>query len=85
LAAANLQTVVEPPALLLDKPFGTNLENGTTVYHIDAYGCYALVDLNNGATVIARWTDGLVCSFTNEYGKGRVFYQAEMNWLKKCF
>ncbi len=66
--------------LVVDKPFGINLENGTTVYHIDAYGCYALADLNSDATVIARWADGLVYAFTYEYGQGRVFYQAEMNW-----
>lgn len=66
--------------LVVDEPFGTSLENGTTVYHIDAYSCYSLTDLNSDATVIARWADGLVYSFTYEYGKGRVFYQAEMVW-----
>jgi hypothetical protein len=66
--------------LVVDKPFGTNLENATTVYHIDAYGCYALTALNSNATVIARWADGLVYSFTYEYDKGRIFYQAEMVW-----
>ncbi|XHH08247.1 MAG: hypothetical protein ACFCUE_11835 [Candidatus Bathyarchaeia archaeon] len=66
--------------LVMDKPFGTSLENGTSVYHIDAYGCYALTNLNSDANVLARWSDDLVYSFTYEYGKGRVFYQAEIVW-----
>ena len=66
--------------LVIDKPFGTNLENGSTVYHIDAYGCYSLTDLDSDAKILAQWADGLVYSFTYEFGKGRVFYQAEMIW-----
>jgi hypothetical protein len=66
--------------LTVDRPFGTELSNGSTIYQINGYSCYALTSMNNDATVLARWADGPVYSFTYEYGKGRVFYQAEMNW-----
>jgi hypothetical protein len=67
-------------SLVVDKPFGTDLAGNNTIYHIDAYGCYALTAMNSDAKVLARWDDGSVYSFTYEYGKGRVFYQAEMVW-----
>jgi hypothetical protein len=66
--------------LVVDKPFGTSLENQSKVYHIDAYGCYALASMSDEAHVVARWGDGAVYAFTHEYGNGRVFYQAEMDW-----
>ncbi len=66
--------------LVVDKPFGISLENQSTVYHIDAYGCYALESMSDEAHVIARWDEGSVYAFTHEYGDGRVFYQAEMDW-----
>ncbi|HEX9262064.1 MAG TPA: hypothetical protein VF893_06000 [Candidatus Bathyarchaeia archaeon] len=66
--------------LAVDKPFGTMLENQSQVYYIDAYGCYALISMNDDSQVIARWGDGAVFAFTNEYGAGRVYYQAELNW-----
>ena len=66
--------------LTVDKPFGTRLEAQSKVYHIDAYGCYALTSMSNDAQVIARWADGAVYAFTHEYGNGRVYYQAEMDW-----
>lgn len=66
--------------LVVDKPFEINLENGTVVYQINAYGCYAISDMNSGTKIIALWSEGLVYSFIYEYGKGRVFYQAEMVW-----
>ena len=66
--------------LVMDNPLGTSLESQSTVYHIDAYGCYALASMNEGAQVIARWKNGPVYAFTYEYGNGRVYYQAEMDW-----
>jgi len=66
--------------LVMANPLGTSLESQSTVYHIDAYGCYALASMNEGAQVIARWKDGAVYAFTYEYGNGRVYYQAEMDW-----
>jgi len=36
--------------------------------------------MNEGVQVIARWKDGAVYAFAYEYGNGRVYYQAEMDW-----
>jgi hypothetical protein len=66
--------------LVVDEPFGTSLEAQCTVYHIDAYGCYALTSMSNDAQIIARWSNGVVFAFTHEFGNGRVYYQAEMDW-----
>lgn len=66
--------------LVVDNPLGTSLEIQSTVYHIDAYGCYALASMNEEAQVIACWKDGAVYAFTHEYGNGRIYYQAEMDW-----
>ena len=66
--------------LVVDQPLGTSLQNQRVIYHIDAYGCYALTQMGNNTQVIACWADGSVYSFTHEYGNGRVFYQAEMVW-----
>ncbi|MBT0158517.1 hypothetical protein G4O51_00870 [Candidatus Bathyarchaeota archaeon A05DMB-2] len=69
-------------SLVVDKPFGTSLEARSTVYHIDAYGCYSLAAMSENAQVIARWGNGTgsVYAFAYEYGNGRVYYQAEMDW-----
>jgi len=66
--------------LVVDKPFGAPLEKDSTIYQIDAYGCYALTSMSSDAQVLARWGNDLVYSFTYEYDGGRVFYQAEMVW-----
>ena len=66
--------------LVVDKPFGTTLDNGSVIYHIDAYGCYALTSMSSDAQIIARWANGPVYAFTHEFGNGRVYYQAEMDW-----
>jgi hypothetical protein len=36
--------------------------------------------MNPDAQVIARWSNGPVFAFTHEYGNGRLYYQAEMDW-----
>jgi hypothetical protein len=66
--------------LAVDKPFGTSLEAQSKVYHIDAYSCYALTSMSNDTQIIARWENGVVFAFTHEFGNGRVYYQAEMDW-----
>jgi hypothetical protein len=67
-------------SLIVDQPFGTLLRSQSVVYHIDAYGCYALTSISNDTQIIARWANGPVYSFTHEYAGGRVYYQAEMDW-----
>jgi hypothetical protein len=66
--------------LVVNNPFGTSLENQSIIYHNDAYGCYALTSMSKEAQIIARWGDGAVYAFTHEFGNGRVYYQAEMDW-----
>lgn len=66
--------------LVVDKPFGLPLQNQSQIYRIDAYGCYGLTSMGNYTQIIARWAGGAVYAFTHEYGKGRVYYQAEMDW-----
>jgi hypothetical protein len=66
--------------LVVDKPFGTTLDNESVIYHIDAHGCYALTSMSSDAQIIARWANGPVYAFTHEFGNGRVYYQAEMDW-----
>jgi hypothetical protein len=66
--------------LIVDKPFGSSLEAQSAIYHINAYGCYALTSMSSETQVIAGWGDGSVFAFTHEYGNGRVYYQAEMDW-----
>jgi hypothetical protein len=66
--------------LVVDKPFDTLLESQSQIYSIDAYGCYALTSMGDDAQVLARWSNGPVFAFTHEYCKGRLYYQAEMDW-----
>ena len=66
--------------LAVDNPFGTSLLSQNKFYHIDAYSCYGLTSMSNDTKVIALWNDGAVFAFTHEYGKGRVYYQAAIDW-----
>ena len=66
--------------LVVDKPFGTQLEANSEVYHIDAYGCYSLTSMSSDTQIIALWESGSVFAFTHEFGNGRLYYQAQMDW-----
>ncbi len=66
--------------LVVDEPFDTSLEAQSKIYYINGYGCYALASMSDDAQVIARWGDGVVYAFAHEFGNGRVYYQAEMDW-----
>ena len=66
--------------LVVDNPLGTSLQTQNKFYFIDAYGCYSLTSMNNDSTVLARWSSGTVFAFTHEYGNGRVYYQAAVDW-----
>lgn len=66
--------------LIVDQPFDTPLRSQSVIYHIDAYGCYALTSMSYDTQILARWADGSVYAFTHEYANGRVYYQAEMDW-----
>jgi hypothetical protein len=67
--------------LVVDKPFGTSLLNQSLIYNINGKGCYALTRMSSDTQIIARWaSSGGVYAFTHEYGNGRMFYQAEIDW-----
>jgi len=60
----------------VNNPFGTSLLDGDTLLHTDGYSCAALSSPANNGQVLARWSSGSVFAFTNEFGQGRVYYQA---------
>jgi hypothetical protein len=65
--------------LTVDKPFGTDLAFGDTVYTGVHASEKAVASLNGNAQIIAAWkgSSNRVFAFINEYGKGRLYYQAE--------
>lgn len=63
--------------LVVDKPFGTELSNGETVFS-GTGSAKAVHTLNEDAQVIAFWESGPVFAFTHEYNEGRVYYQGEI-------
>jgi hypothetical protein len=63
--------------LTVDAPFGTQLANEEIVYS-GGGSEKAVTMLKSEAQVIAKWDSGLVFAFTHEFGKGRVYYQGEM-------
>ena len=64
--------------LVVDNPFGTQLDNGQIVYS-GGGSEKAVIMLNENAQVVALWGSGPVFAFTHEYNKGRVYYQGEIN------
>jgi hypothetical protein len=63
--------------LIVDNPFDTELCINETVY--TGFGSEKAISmLSEDSQVIAFWESGSVFAFTHEYGKGRVYYQAEI-------
>jgi len=60
----------------VNSPFGTSLLAGDTLLHTDGYSCAAVSAPANNGQVVAQWSSGSVFAFTNEFGQGRVYYQA---------
>lgn len=60
----------------VNKPFGTALLTGETVFYTEGYSAAAVGALTNDTQVIALWDSGPVFAFIHEYGQGRVYYQA---------
>jgi hypothetical protein len=65
--------------LTVDKPFGTDLAYDDVVYMGITSAEKAVTSLNSNAQTIALWEGSSTCAFafTYEYGKGRLYYQAE--------
>ncbi len=60
----------------VNNPFGTALLDGDTILQSNSFSCAAVSSPANNGQVVARWSSGSVFAFTNEYGQGRVYYQA---------
>jgi hypothetical protein len=66
-----------PVTVTINNPFGTSLSAGSSLGQYNAgYSYAAVADPLNGSTVVAQWETGEIFSMTNEYGQGRVYYQA---------
>lgn len=63
--------------LIVDNPFGTQLENNEIVYS-GGGSEKAVTMLSVNTRVIALWDSGHVFAFTHEYNEGRVYYQGEI-------
>jgi len=59
----------------VNNPFGTAFSAGDSILYANTSSCAAVSSVANGQ-VVARWSSGSVFAFTNEYGQGRVYYQA---------
>jgi hypothetical protein len=66
--------------LVTDAPLGTSLSTQVKFYYIDAYGAAGVIGLGNSTQAMAKWQDGTVFAFTNEYGDARVYYQVAVDW-----
>ncbi len=66
--------------LLVDAPFGTTLSAQTELYYANAYGAAGVISPSNTTRVMASWENGALFAFTNEYGNGRIYYQATIEW-----
>jgi hypothetical protein len=60
----------------VSNPFSTALLAGDALFHTGGFSCAAISLQANNGEVVALWSSGSVFAFTNEYGQGRVYYQA---------
>jgi hypothetical protein len=66
--------------LTVDNPLGTSLLIQNKFFFVDGYSAAGVASISNDTRVLATWGDGTVFAFTHEYGKGRVYYQASIDW-----
>jgi hypothetical protein len=65
--------------LIVDNPFGTDLEYGDVVYSGLTASEACITSLDGNANIIATWGNpDYVYAFTYEYGEGRLYYQGEV-------
>ncbi|MCW4046765.1 MAG: hypothetical protein NWE99_04280 [Candidatus Bathyarchaeota archaeon] len=62
--------------IIVNNPFGTQFSAGSTVFYSASFSNAATISLNDNVTVVAQWSSGAAFAYTMEYGKGRVYYQA---------
>jgi hypothetical protein len=60
----------------VNNPFSTALLAGDALFYTEGFSCAAIALRANNGQVVALWNSGSVFAFTNEYGQGRVYYQA---------
>jgi hypothetical protein len=65
-----------------NNPFGTSLLTSEAIFTSvpGLFGYAGVTALDNDAQVMAEWSVGPVFAFTHEYGKGRVYYQAVVDF-----
>jgi len=65
---------------IANNPFGTSISTNTTLFTgVPSHA--GVINLDSGSQTIALWNSGAVFSFTHEYGKGRVYYQAIVEFV----
>ncbi len=60
-----------------DNPFSTPLLAANPFFNVTDGSAAAVSSLSSNARAIALWDSGSIFAFTNEYGKGRVYYQSD--------
>lgn len=69
--------------IIVDNPFGTLLQSGESLFaprEFDDDGPFShagATSLHADVEIFAEWESGATLAFTHEYGKGRVYFQAE--------
>ena len=71
--------------VVASNPFNTDLQTGEPIYNVNGSSAASVVSLDDNASVVALWDSGSVFAFTNEYGQGRVYYQADTDTWDSFF
>ena len=61
----------------INDPFNVTIEKNRVIYYTPGGSAAAVSLLDSDAHPVAFWDSGLVFAFTHEFGKGRVYYQAD--------
>ena len=64
---------------VVNNPFYTSLQTNEPIFSTSSFGCESVTSLGQNATAIAIWDSRSMFAFTNEYGKGRIYYQAAID------
>jgi hypothetical protein len=54
-----------------------SIQKGRAIYYVSGGSAAAVSSLESNANPVGFWDSGLVFAFTHEFGKGRVYYQAD--------
>ncbi|PVX23926.1 MAG: hypothetical protein CW691_09035 [Candidatus Bathyarchaeum sp.] len=62
--------------LVSDNPFGTSLSVDERLLDVESKSAASVSSMGNNTQVVSLWDSDYVFAFTNEYGQGRLYYQA---------